>query len=50
MSDGEGMERVWFRLMALVSQLRYCTSQHQLVSLNTMLEFMNKVARKNSGV
>lgn len=50
MSDGEGMERVWFRRMVLICQLRYCTSQHQLLSLNTMLEYINQVARKNSGM
>ena len=50
MSDGEGGERLWFKLSKLVAALRYLTKQHRLDSLALKAEHENWVARSKAGV
>ncbi|KAH9823105.1 hypothetical protein DFH28DRAFT_922033 [Melampsora americana] len=49
LSDGEGCEREWFIGSPLVSQLRYCTSQHRKTSLNLKYDHANRQARRKAG-
>lgn len=50
LSDGEGMERVWVKLLKLVTQLRYCTKQHRVYALDLKLQHENEVSRRHAGV
>lgn len=50
MSDGEGSERVWYKLSSLVAALRYSTKQHRIWELNLKAEHDNSVLRTNAGV
>jgi hypothetical protein len=43
MSDGEGLERLWSYLSALVSPLRYATRNHRLNSLHHQSIFHNAI-------
>lgn len=49
-TNGEGMERVWWKLAPLVSLLRYATKQHRLVSLDLWTTHRNEVLRTNAGI
>ena len=50
MSDGEGSERLWFKLSKLVAALRYVTKQHWLNSLALKAEHEKWVERSKAGV
>ncbi|PLW32411.1 hypothetical protein PCASD_17552 [Puccinia coronata f. sp. avenae] len=41
LSDGEGLERLWSYLLALVSPLRYSTRNHRLASIAHRLKYHN---------
>jgi hypothetical protein len=41
LSDGEGLERLWSYLSALVSPLRYSTRNHRLASIAHRLKYHN---------
>lgn len=49
MSDGEGNERNWFRLAALIALLRYVTKYHRLVCLNFYAIEGNETLKVNAG-
>ncbi|KAH9807729.1 hypothetical protein DFH28DRAFT_1088754 [Melampsora americana] len=48
MSDGEGLERIWSSLAALVGALRYSTKHHRLCALNLRAQHTNRVKRMQS--
>lgn len=48
-SNGEGLERVWFKLSPLIRLLRYATKQRRLVSLDLWASHRNEVLRHNAG-
>ncbi|KAH9808173.1 hypothetical protein DFH28DRAFT_936433 [Melampsora americana] len=48
LSDGEGLERIWSSLAALVGALRYSTKVHRLCALNLRARHTNRVKRSQS--
>ncbi|KAH9820113.1 hypothetical protein DFH28DRAFT_1121923 [Melampsora americana] len=48
--DGEGLERIWSSLAALVGALRYSTKPHRLCALNLRAQHTNRVKRMQSSV
>lgn len=50
LSDGEGMERVWWAFACLVAVFRYATKQHRLVGLNHRGVSRNTSLRDKAGM
>lgn len=50
MSDGEGLERIWWFLSPLIAALRYATSENRLELLNLRAEHHNVMARDLAGM
>lgn len=48
LSDGEGMERIWWALACLIVVLRYATKQNRLVSVNVRSIHHNETLRLNT--
>lgn len=50
MSDGEGLERIWWFLAPLIAALRYATSENRLEMLNMRALHHNDLAKDAAGM
>lgn len=48
-TNGEGLERIWSSLVALVAVLRYCTALHRLIALALRIRHQNQICKRNAG-